>query len=344
MDRRIKFSFLVPVYNVELYLQQCLDSLVNQNFNDFEIVLIDDGSTDKSGEICEEYRKRYPDIINVIHKKNEGLLLARRTAIKKALGDYYIFIDSDDFVETRMLQEFDRIISKYDPDMIVYHLDRFDGREYSKFRDTLYSSDRLINENEKEDYYRATLLHSISNGMCGKVVRSSIVDKENDYLDFRHVSVGEDLLQSLPIITEAKRIFFTNRIMYHYRINLDSVGRVFNYGRYDSMRSVEIELEKYANVWDFDNKKNMIAHHALVETVWGTLRVLSKSEIDLNGKEVTALLKKMTDDEYMLRHYNVIDRSSLNYPQRIVFRALYGRKYALLKFVLRVLSNIRKKI
>ena len=90
----MKFSVLIPVYNVEGYLEKCLDSIINQNFDDYEIIIVDDGSTDQSGVLCDTYRKRYPNKITVIHKKNEGLMLARRDAIRMAKGEYFIFVDT----------------------------------------------------------------------------------------------------------------------------------------------------------------------------------------------------------------------------------------------------------
>lgn len=343
MDNIIRFSILVPVYNVENYLRQCVDSLINQNSSSYEIVLIDDGSTDSSGHICDEYLERNPELIRVIHKDNEGLLMARRTAVKEARGQYFIFIDSDDFVEKDMLNKFHQIVDGFNPDMIIYHMDRFDGENYYAFiRNTLYNESRLITSNEKEDYYRATLTHSISNGMCGKVVSRKIVDIENDYEEFRHVSVAEDLLQSLPLITNSNRIYFLNDILYHYRINMQSVGRVFNYNRYDSMRSVEIELKKYSEKWDVKNKFNLLAKHALTETVWGSLRTLSKYDISLTKEESIDLIKKMAKDGFMKEYYLNINKSYLNPMQRIVLFALYNEKHRLLIVTLKLLAKIKK--
>lgn len=341
MDNLIRFSILVPVYNVETYLRQCLDSLICQRAPSYEIVLIDDGSTDTSGKICDDYRKRYPDLFRIVHKKNEGLLLARRSAIQIAKGEYFVFIDSDDFVEENMLSCFNQIINRHRPDMIIYHADRYDGAKYSKFRDTLYAEDRLINEDEKEDYYRATLLHTVSNGMCGKVVNRDIVDIAHDYKPFRHVSVGEDLLQSLPIITKAKKIYFTNNTLYHYRTNPFSVSRVFNYQRYDSMRSVEIELNKWAAGWEVNDRANLIARHALVETVWGTLRALSKSEENLYGVPSKALIEKMAEDTFMADLYRGIAKDRLNAVQRIALSFLYKKHFTALLGLLKILSIIK---
>ena len=91
----MRFSVIVPVYNVEHYLRRCLDSIVNQTFDDYEVVLVDDGSTDASGSICDEYRKKY-NSIKVIHQENKGLSGARNTGLDKASGDWIVFVDSND--------------------------------------------------------------------------------------------------------------------------------------------------------------------------------------------------------------------------------------------------------
>ena len=100
----MKFSILVPVYNVEQYFEQCLQSLLNQTYKDFEVILVDDGSKDSSGEICDRYQAEYPDKIKVIHQKNQGQLASRCNAIKAAVGDYCIFVDSDDMIDVKLLE------------------------------------------------------------------------------------------------------------------------------------------------------------------------------------------------------------------------------------------------
>ena len=90
-------SIIVPVYNVENYLKECIDSILRQEFRDYEIILVDDGSKDDSGKICDEYGKKY-SFISVIHKKNGGLSDARNFGLKIAKGEYILFIDSDDYI------------------------------------------------------------------------------------------------------------------------------------------------------------------------------------------------------------------------------------------------------
>lgn len=105
----VKYSFIVPVYNTEKYLERCLDSLVNQTLKDFEIIVVNDGSTDDSKKIISKYEKKYKNI-KVINQKNQGLSMARNNGVKEANGEYLIFIDSDDYVETNLLKEVDKEI------------------------------------------------------------------------------------------------------------------------------------------------------------------------------------------------------------------------------------------
>ena len=99
----MKFSIIIPVYNVEKYLKKCLTSIVQQNFNDYELILVDDGSTDMSGKICDEFEEKYNNII-VMHISNSGVSNARNKGLEIARGEYIWFVDSDDYVEPEALK------------------------------------------------------------------------------------------------------------------------------------------------------------------------------------------------------------------------------------------------
>lgn len=105
----VKYSFVVPVYNTEKYLKKCLDSLEKQTFKDFEIIVVNDGSTDNSMEILSKYEKKY-DNIKIINQKNQGLSMARNNGVKKVRGKYLLFVDSDDYVEKNLLKEVNRAL------------------------------------------------------------------------------------------------------------------------------------------------------------------------------------------------------------------------------------------
>ncbi|MCT8647817.1 glycosyltransferase, partial [Glaesserella parasuis] len=154
----MRFSVIIPVYNVEKYIIQCLNSVVYQSFSDIEVILVNDGSKDSSGTICDEYAKN-DTRIKVIHKENGGLSSARNVGLKSAVGEYILFLDSDDFWLTeRFLEDIDRVIetSSNNLDMIVfpfsYYLSDNKNIDYT-FNDIISNGDfrndfiRLIENN-----------------------------------------------------------------------------------------------------------------------------------------------------------------------------------------------------
>lgn len=113
-------SVIVPVYNVETYLLRCLDSIMDQDFEDYEVIIVDDGSTDGSGKLADQYAEKYPKRIQVIHQKNQGLGGARNTGIEAAQGDYYLFVDSDDTIEPNALSELWHKVSQTGAQIICF--------------------------------------------------------------------------------------------------------------------------------------------------------------------------------------------------------------------------------
>lgn len=117
MNDIITISIIVPIYNVEKYVRQCIESIINQTYKNLQIILVDDGSTDTSGLICDEYAS-IDDRIEVIHKKNGGLVTARKIGLQKAKGEYIGFVDGDDYIDDNMYESLLGYILKKDVDMV----------------------------------------------------------------------------------------------------------------------------------------------------------------------------------------------------------------------------------
>ena len=201
-------SIVVPVYNSDKYLIKCLDSLCNQTFKDFEILLIDDGSSDKSGEICDEYAKKFSNIV-VIHKNNEGVSVARNTGIKNANAPWICFVDSDDWVENNYLCTFADAIGSAD----------YISQSIVKDNDTIgvsallfdYKDDNFSISDCKIATYR--ILH---NGVpYAKLFKTSVIIENGIYFDKR-ISFHEDHIFVLKYLSYINNIQLLKLHPYHY--------------------------------------------------------------------------------------------------------------------------------
>lgn len=222
----MRFSILIPVYNVEKYLPKCLDSVLAQNFADYEVILVNDGSKDRSPEICENYAKK-DSRIKYFSKDNEGLLLTRRYSIKRAAGEYVLFLDSDDFWREGLLEFLDDAIKRTGADIVTYRFCRMRDDETPIYNDVdVFPGETYFDEDTKEDFIRAFVSSSRLNTMWSKCVKRSVIDSDADYSGYKDRK-GEDLLQSIALIRNAKTILYTNEVFYNYRLSPSGRGRNF---------------------------------------------------------------------------------------------------------------------
>lgn len=251
------FSIIIPVYNVETYLDECLHSILSQATEfkgECEVLLIDDGSTDRSGKICDEYLEKYPEIIRVFHNTNHGLLWTRRFGFKQVQGDYVINCDSDDLLENEALERLNSVVKKYKyPDIVIYNHNSYDGKNKTiAFKDIFTTGQDCVVEKEavlKEYLSR----HSIVS-VCGKMVKRTCIDVNRDYADFGRISTGEDTLQSIEFFSNAKTFVYLNQVIYDYRRGSGMTGK-FDENYYFTFKRIFEKIEKQKNNWnlvDFD--------------------------------------------------------------------------------------------
>ena len=251
------FSIIIPVYNVETYLDECLHSILSQATEfkgECEVLLIDDGSTDRSGKICDEYLEKYPEIIRVFHNTNHGLLWTRRFGFKQVQGDYVINCDSDDLLENEALERLNSVVKKYKyPDIVIYNHNSYDGKNKTiAFKDIFTTGQDCVVEKEavlKEYLSR----HSIVS-VCGKMVKRTCIDVNRDYADFGRISTGEDTLQSIEFFSNAKTFVYLNQVIYDYRCGSGMTGK-FDENYYFTFKRICEKIEKQKNNWnlvDFD--------------------------------------------------------------------------------------------
>ena len=294
------FSVMIPVYNSEKYIEECLDSVLNQTVSDYEIIIVDDGSTDKSGLICDEYHIQNPHKIHVIHQNNAGLIMARRVAMKAAKGEYFIFLDSDDILLPYALEKLRTIILEYSCDLVIYGFTRL-STNGDKTNCLLDIDARLYHGAEKNTILHEFITSNRINNIWLKCPRCTSVDIEADYERFRFVTIGEDILQSLPILDLAESIVYINEPLYCYRKNDNSMTRTGVAKQYQSLRSVFKEMELYINKWKVSEEEHDDFLRGYNRMVCGCIATIAGKKKKFDSKlSFRKLVMQINEDELFL--------------------------------------------
>lgn len=206
-------SILIPCYNVEAYLPQCLDSIINQTYKDLQIVLVDDGSTDSTLAIAQEYAQK-DSRIEVYHQENMGVAAARNALLSHIKGDYFLFIDSDDWVEPNMIEFLLTYAEKEHADMVTCDMVKNDQATKTDFCKKTYNRDEAIERFLYHKEFRGSL--------CNKLTLVSLLHNEPRF--HRGISYGEDALFCWELLKEANNVIYTDRQLYHYRMNQNSLS------------------------------------------------------------------------------------------------------------------------
>ena len=247
------FSILIPVYNVESYLQKCLDSVLAQCFEDYEVILVDDGSTDESGKLCDRYAEKYPDKIRVFHTENRGLISARVIGKKNAKGEFCVFVDSDDYIEQNLLSTLQEYLQKDEQIDVLLYSFRYvrNGVEAERFP-SLNTDGKVWSGNEKKELYEQLIYSNKLTSIWTKAIRTSICRQDPlPYEKYLHKNMAEDLLQSLYPLTAARKICYADQVLYNYCINGASISHDYTLNRMikNDTRHVYNEIKNYLVKW-----------------------------------------------------------------------------------------------
>lgn len=314
------FSVLIPVYNTEIYLEECINSVIYQTEKDYEIVLIDDGSTDQSGRICDEYAKLYSNI-RVIHKQNEGLLLTRRRGFQEAKGEYLICVDSDDcFADNDALKKIKALIDRNQCDLIVYDSIYGEKQEGSSKRISLFNlpNEYIFNSSEKKTLYYKLLVGKDFNQLCIKCISKNIVDLHASYTDANKSlfkSQGEDLLQTFPILTNAKKVGYLKEPLYFYRWNENGISRNLNLNFYYAYKTIYKTADEYIKLWNIEEQVVEQHKHHRISMIMG---VICSGLIQSDKSESKKFIESLSKDPFFGELINVKQKKKVLLYYRIV--------------------------
>lgn len=233
------FSIIVPVYKTEAYLHQCVGSILGQTYQDFEVILVDDGSPDRSGAICDEYAAN-DDRVTVVHKENGGLVSARKAGMAACRGKYVVNVDSDDYVAPDLLARVAEVIQAHCPNVVMFDLMRFseDGQTPLKnlLPNGLYTGAdmetiraNLIQDGNGEQ----TLLYNL----CAMAVeRTRYIPHQSAVPE--SISRGEDLVVSTPLLASCETVYIMDYFGYFYRSNPTSIMNTFRVSEIDQIKQL----------------------------------------------------------------------------------------------------------
>lgn len=240
----VKFSIIVPVYNVEKYLEDCLDSILKQTYDDFEVIVVNDGSTDNSQKVIDNYAKR-DNRIKAFKKKNGGVSDARNYGISKAKGEYFIFVDSDDTINDKLLEKLDKEIKKYDEiDLIKYQLQMTDKEPQLEFNTfDLLNGEEAFLELIKDDLFVSPVTYAYR-----------LEYFRNKKFKYEVGRIHEDFGLTPLIVISANKVSAIDYVGYNYIVRENSI--MTNNSNERLIKKNEDTLFFYDNMMKFIEKSN----------------------------------------------------------------------------------------
>lgn len=340
------FSILIPVYNTSEYLPECMDSVLSQSFRDFEVVLLDDGSTDNSGQLCDKYAQK-DERVRVIHKQNEGLMMTRRRGFKEAKGDYFICVDSDDkLYDPKALERVYQIITETDCDLVLYNYVYGAGAAREERERKLFDlpSGHIFEKESKKDVYTTLLTTNYMNNIWLRCPSKSIVDIDVDYHQWKDAIVrAEDLFQSYPVFDNAKRIGYLRYPLYYYRWAPDSISNKYKYSYYDAFKCIFNREDEYLLRWDLPSDVVEEANRrriTRISDVICTCYFNSRNNNTLSAwKE---FIIRISSDPFYIDIIDQCDKTKVLLYYRILHFLIIHKRIALLTRVIRFVSFLSR--
>lgn len=246
-------SIIVPVYNVEKYLKQCLDSLVCQTYQDIEVIMIDDGSTDSSGKICDEYAQKYPNFF-VYHKENEGLGMARNTGLKYITGGYVTFVDSDDYLQDSCIEILYKNLIENHVDMCKGGFQRIvdSGKVVSirRYENMIFEKEKARNELLPRMIGSSPSKHdSVEMCVCGALYNVQIIKDYKIQFPSEREYISEDLVFNIDYMQHANGACTIQETGYCYRVNMNSLSTSYRSDRFEASKFFYLQMkEKLENL------------------------------------------------------------------------------------------------
>lgn len=330
----MRFSIIVPTFNSERYLGECLESLRQQTYGDFEVIIVDDGSEDASKGISESFILEMGGGVTLLRGPHEGSLLARRRGILCAKGEYLVFVDSDDALRRDALEVIASAIDRFDADIISYGYSR--EADFScpyrpvPLQPGMYVCDQY-------QIIKQCVCSHLLNNLWNKAVRRSCIDLDAPYDAYRGMAYGEDLFQLLPIIDGSSSLLHLEDALYYYRPNASSHSSRYRSSHLPDIARVQSRVIEYAKRWGDSCYEEAVRRE--VTPYVGLLRIAEESLPDADRRAAFEEIRSA------MQHEGVFERShgrGLRLDKRLLFDALRDGDYRRARLVMRAVGRARR--
>lgn len=289
-------TVIIPVYNTEMYLSECIDSVINQTYNKLQIILVDDGSKDSSGQICDHYQKK-DSRIQVIHQKNAGVSFARNTGLNYATGDYVTFVDCDDILNKRMIEMLVEVATQNSLDVMAISLSRSKSvlgkAEINKV--WLNNFDTITDEE-----FSNLLRQEILSGILGKLYKCKFIKDKRFRLGQQW---GEDLCFNLMLLEMKPKIGYSDVSLYYYRTTQGSLSVGFKKNKYNDFIYTYKKLFSYICGKSFQSDLAMKVFDKRIATDWvWWIEQIKNAPDSYRIRELLSLLNIKNDDCTLEEH------------------------------------------
>ena len=341
MDRKPLVTVVLPIYNVEKYLDRCMESIVNQTWRNLEIIMVDDGSPDKCPEMCDKWAKK-DGRIRVIHKQNQGQGIARNDAIEIARGEYICFVDSDDYLSVETIEKSCILAQKENADLIVFGFNTVDknGNVTKSFQPCAVPesyngnsvTDDFLPEYIAPDPHKKGL-RKFYMSSCFSLYSMQLIRNSGWRFVSERTIISEDVYSLIRLMPHVKKVSVLPKALYCYCENSESFSRYYKAGRYEKIKHFYIECIKLCN--DLGYSKDVIHRVSKPYIAYTIATLKQESAAPITEKEKKITIKSIIDDDVLQRvlrenknDYVSISRKALYFAIR---NKLYGLCWLLLK-------------
>ena len=321
-------TIIVPIYKVEKYIEKCVNSVINQTYKNLEIILVDDGSPDKCGEICEKYAQE-DKRIKVIHQKNGGLSAARNSGLDIATGSYILLVDSDDYIENYTVESLYNLSQKYQSEITIGSTNLV--YEDQQIEDKSNIIDEKIKTYNKEQALEAMLYNTeFTNNAWNKLYKAEL------FKDIRYPfgKLYEDLATTYKLIAKSNKVVLTSKITYNYLMDRSGsiMNKQFKKERMDALTFTE-EILAYIRKNHPNIEKSAIAR-LYMECIFILLKIPKTREYSVENKKIKQYIRRY--------RMTVLTDAKMPIKQKMLcFATLGGRN--LVKLAWQVKEKIKRK-